>query len=290
MAAKLLGSNLFNEFVKRMNFDQYGDIEQIGAITVDVVNDRANFEKLRNALIEFFTSSKISNYFEKRLNYKFDNPSRILDFMKSFVEYNNILNSQVLLNFEFARILKELKKLETPVIPNEDFCLLTGTSRTEFTLREIFDIVLFEAKHYTIKYHFNDYAEYPKVMLDLTAKETGYYGYLLDSRIEYAILIDVISAIDKNFMSLDKKHYRTKISKRDVLELLNSVGSKTVDLIELYQNCRNAWEVMYGMIKYSNSERLFHSAFFSLLYRLANKHFYANLEMKNKFPHLLERM
>ena len=134
MAAKLLGSNLFNEFVKRMNFDQYGDIEQIGAITVDVVNDRANFEKLRNALIEFFTSSKISNYFEKRLNYKFDNPSRILDFMKSFVKYNNILNSQVLLNFEFARILKELKKLETPVIPNEDFCLLTGTSRTEFTL------------------------------------------------------------------------------------------------------------------------------------------------------------
>ena len=200
MAAKLLGSNLFNEFVKRMNFDQYGDIEQIDAITVDVVNDRANFEKLRNALIEFFTSSKISYYFEKRLNYKFDNPSRILDFMKSFVAYNNILNSQV------------LKKLETPVIPNEDFCLLTGTSRTEFTLGEIFDIVLFEAKHYTIKYHFNDYVEYPKVMLDLTAKETGYYGYLLESRIEYAILIDVISAIDKNFMSPDKKHYRTKIS------------------------------------------------------------------------------
>lgn len=289
--SKFVGGKLFDKFVQFVDFESTYGIENVDTVTVDVYDDPKRFEQLRYEIASFLMLDQNIRFLKSR-NYGFDNDAAITDFFKHFVEYNNELSNTKLTFKQFDKVLRVFnEKCETILRPSLEICQLSSISnasnsfRRVFTIRELFDYALFDFKHYVLNFGaVNSYYTDCEVFFDLVSKYTGYLDFLFAKSYEARQnIIEVLDRIDDTFVTPDKKRYVSKIANRNVLKVLNTNNNK---IKELYLSCQEAWKIMYGENSLSSLERFFNIAFFRLLYRMAESHFYAEMDVNPRLAHL----
>lgn len=136
----------------------------------------------------------------------------------------------------------------------------------------------------TVAYYADDLEYDSEVFFDFVSKYTGYLDFLFAKSYEARKnIIEVLDRIDDTFVTPDKKRYVSKIANRNVIKVLDTNNNK---IKELYLSCQEAWKIMYGENSLSSLERFFNIAFFRLLYRMAESHFYAEMDVNPHLAHL----
>lgn len=290
--SKFVGGKLFDKFTKFVDFETELGIENVDTFTVDVYDEPKRFEQLRYEIASFLMHDQNIRFLKVSRKYGFDNDAAIADFFKHFVEYNNELSNAKLTFKQFDKVLRVFnEKCETILRPSLEICQLSSISnasnsfRRVFTIRELFDCALFDFKHYVMNFGaVKSYYTDSEVFFDFVSKYTGYLDFLFAKSYEARKnIIEVLDRIDDSFVTPDKKRYVSKIANRNVIKVLDTNNNK---IKELYLSCQEAWKIMYGENSLSSLERFFNIAFFRLLYRMAESHFYAEMDVNPRLAHL----
>lgn len=141
-----INDKIFADFCKTTGYS----VEQIGNIKLDILKKPADYERLRGIITNFITNDRNYSYFVDKLKYPFlQDKAAVSDLFQSFVEYyNEHGNGQLELTpNEMSEVCLQFSNFDVNDDPEEfgdpsKFGIAGNTAI--FTVREIFDVMLFE--------------------------------------------------------------------------------------------------------------------------------------------------